>query len=163
MHNLTYIDDSIFIAAPKAECEESVRKFKALCKDWNIILKEEKDAVSTQKMIAFGIEYDLTEMTKRTADKRRDDTKADLVAACTTNNKRHWENLVGVLWFVSPCIRAAKPHTYLHTPHVGGLGGASSNENRAARSIWRRSRSWSSPTPWALRGQTQMSSCDWTA
>ena len=114
MHNLTYIDDFIFIAASKAECGESVRKFKALCKDWNVILKEEKDAAPAQKMIALGIEYDLIKMTKRITDKRRTDIKADLIEARTTNNRRHWEHPVSVLWFVSPCVRAAKP---LHVHH----------------------------------------------
>ena len=56
VHNLTYTDDFIFIAASKAECEDSVRKFKALCTDWNVILKEEKDAAPAPKMIALGIE-----------------------------------------------------------------------------------------------------------
>ena len=63
-----------------------MRKFKALCEDWNVILKEEKDSAPAQKMIALGIEYDLLKMTKRVTDKRRDDIKADLVAARTTNN-----------------------------------------------------------------------------
>ena len=112
VHNLTYIDDFIFIAASKAECEESVRKFKALCKDWGVILKEEKDSAPAQQMVALGIHYDLVKMTRRITDKRRADIKADLIAARTTNNRRHWEHLVGVLWFVSPCVRAATPHTY---------------------------------------------------
>ena len=107
MHNLTYIDDFIFIAASKAECEESVRKFKALCKDWGVILKEEKDAAPAQRMIALGIQYDLIKMTRKITDKRRADIKADLIAARTSNSRRHWEHLVGVLWFVSPCVRAA--------------------------------------------------------
>ena len=113
VHNLTYIDDFIFIAASKAECEESVRKFKALCKDWGVILKEEKDAAPAQKMIALGIQYDLIKMTRKITDKRRADIKADLIAARTSNSRRHWEHLVGVLWFVSPCVRAATPHTYV--------------------------------------------------
>ena len=112
VHNLTYIDDFIFIAATKEECEESVRKFKALCKDWNVILKEEKDAAPAQKMTALGIEYDLIKMTRRITDKRREDIRADLIEARTNNARRHWEHLVGVLWFVSPCVKAAKPHTY---------------------------------------------------
>ena len=91
VHSLTYIDDFIFIAASKAECEESVRKFKALCKDLNVILKEEKDAAPTQKLIALGIKYNLIEMTRRITKKRRADIKEDLVAARTTNNRRHWE------------------------------------------------------------------------
>ena len=65
MPNLTYIDDFIFIAASKANCEESLRKFKAICKDWNVILKEEKDAAPAQKMFALGIQYDLVKMTRR--------------------------------------------------------------------------------------------------
>ena len=97
--NLTYIDDFIFIAASKAECEESERKFKATCKDWNIVLKEEKDATPAQKMFALGIQYDLIKMTRKITDKRRVDIKADLIAARTTNNRRHWEHLVGVETF----------------------------------------------------------------
>ena len=97
VHNLTYIDDFIFIAALKADCEESVRKFKALCKDWNVALKEEEDAAPTQKMIALGIQYDLIKVTRKITDKQRADIKADLIAARTTNNRRHWGHLVGVL------------------------------------------------------------------
>ena len=112
VHNFTYIDDFIFICSSKAECEEAVRKFKALCKDWDVILKEEKDGAPAQKMTALGIEYDLIKMTRRITDKRRAEIKADLITARTSNDRRHWEHLIGVLWFVSPCVRAAKPHTY---------------------------------------------------
>ena len=63
-HNLTYIDDFIFIAATQAECEEAVRKFKAICADWGGILKHEKDAAPAQRMIALGIEYDLIKITE---------------------------------------------------------------------------------------------------
>ena len=45
VHNLTYIDDIIFIAASKVECGESVRKLKALCKDWDVTLKGEGQRV----------------------------------------------------------------------------------------------------------------------
>ena len=70
VHNLTYIDDFIFIAASKHECEKAVRKFKALCADWGVVLKEEKDAAPAQKMTALGIEYDLLKFTRRITEKR---------------------------------------------------------------------------------------------
>ena len=71
VHNLTYIDDFIFIATTKAECEEAVCKFKAICADWGVILKDEKDAAPAQRMTALGIEYDLIGMTRRITEKRR--------------------------------------------------------------------------------------------
>ena len=63
-------------------------------------------------MIAIGIQYNLVKMTRKITVKRRADIKADLLAARTTTNRRHWNHLVVVLWFVSPCVRAAIPHTY---------------------------------------------------
>ena len=49
VHNLTYIDDFIFIAPSESECTEAVRRFKALCADWQVVLKEEKDILKQEK------------------------------------------------------------------------------------------------------------------
>ena len=81
VHNLTYIDDFIFVAASKHECEEAVRKFKALCADWGVVLKEEKDAAPAQKMTALGIEYDLIKFTRRITEKCRLEIQANLKLA----------------------------------------------------------------------------------
>ena len=48
-----------------------MRKFKALCADWGVVLKEEKDAAPVQKMTALGIEYDLIKFTRRITETRR--------------------------------------------------------------------------------------------
>jgi hypothetical protein len=119
VHNLTYIDDFIFIAASKHECEEAVRKFKALCADWDVVLKEEKDAAPAQKMTALGIEYDLIKFTRRITEKRRLEIQANLKLATKSRDRRLWENLVGVLWFVSPCIPIALPYIYTLNQAVG--------------------------------------------
>ena len=112
VHNLTYIDDFIFIAATKAECKEAVRKFKAICADWGVVLKDEKDAAPAQRMIALGIEYDLIGMTRRITEKRRQEIHQKLQEAKTSSCRRHWDNLIGVLWFVAPCVPIAQPYLY---------------------------------------------------
>ena len=112
VHNLTYIDDFIFIAASKEECDEAVRKFKIICADWGVVLKDEKDAGPAQKMTALGIEYDLIKLTRRITEKRRLEIQANLKLATKSRDRRLWENIVGVLWFVSPCIPIAQPYIY---------------------------------------------------
>ena len=112
VHNLTYIDDFIFMAAPKHECEETVRKSKALCDDWGVVPKEEKDATPAQKMTALGIEYDLIKFTRRITGKNHLEIQANLKLATKPRDRRLWENIVGVLWFVSPCIPIALPYIY---------------------------------------------------
>ena len=132
MHKLTYIDDFIFIAPTKAECEEAVRRFKAICKDWGVVLKEEKDAAPAQHMVALGIEYDLVNMKRRITEKRRQEIHEKLKTAQTSSCRRHWDNLVGVLWFVAPCVPIAQP--YLYT-----LSQASNRARHARRGIARTS------------------------
>ena len=112
VHNLTYIDDFIFIATTKAECEEAVRKFRAICADWGVVLKAEKDAAPAQRMIALGIEYDLIRMTRRITEKRRQEIHQKLREVQTSNCRRHWDNLIGVLWFVTLCVPIAQPYLY---------------------------------------------------
>ena len=70
VHNLTYIDNFIFIAATKTEYEETVHRFKAICADWGVVLKDEKDAAPAQHMVVLSIEYDLIKMTRRITEKR---------------------------------------------------------------------------------------------
>ena len=63
-------------------------------------------------------------MTTKIHQKRQD--------AQTSGCRRHWDNLIGVLWFVAPCVPIAQP--YLHT-----LSQASSRARHARRSIARTS------------------------
>ena len=44
----TYIDDFIFVASTRKECEETVRRFKAICADGGVILKKEKGVAPAQ-------------------------------------------------------------------------------------------------------------------
>ena len=132
VHNLTYIDDFIFIAATKAECEEAVRRVKAICADWGVVMKDERDAAPAQNMVALGIEYDLINMTRRITKKWRQDTHQKFKEAQTSNCPHHWDNLIGVLWFVAPCVPISQP--YLYT-----LSQASGRARHARRDIARTS------------------------
>ena len=92
--------------------EEAVRRFKAICADWGVILKDEKDAAPAQHMVALGIEYDLVKMTRCITEKRRQEIHKKLLEAQTSGCRRHWDNLVGVLWFVASCVPIAQPYLY---------------------------------------------------
>ena len=83
-------------------------------------------------MIALGIEYDLIKMTRRITEKRRQEIHQKLQEAQTSSCRRHWDNLIGVLWFVAPCVPIAQP--YLYT-----LSQASGRARHARRGIARTS------------------------
>lgn len=114
VHNLTYMDDFIFIASTKAKCEEAVRKFKAICVDWDVVLKGEKDTAPAQHMVALGITYDLVKMTRRVSEKRRQEIHQKLQEAQTSSCRRHWDNPIGGLWFVARALRDHSTTVFVH-------------------------------------------------
>jgi hypothetical protein len=102
------------------------RRFKPICADWGIILKDEKDAAPAQHIVALGIEYDLVKMTKRITEKRHQEIHQKLLEAQTSGCRRHWDKLVGVFSFVVPCVPIAQPYLY-----------TLSQANARARHTWR--------------------------
>ena len=83
------------------------------------MLKEGKDAARAQKMTALGIEYGLIKPTRRITEKRRLEIQANLKLATKSRDQRLEENIVGVLWYVSPCIPTALPYIYTINQAVG--------------------------------------------
>ena len=56
-----YIDDFVFIGGSKAEVDEQVARFDAVCKAMGVPVKEEKDVGPAQQLKVLGVEYDLVE------------------------------------------------------------------------------------------------------
>ena len=104
-----YVDDFIFIAGSEAECLEQVRKFHKLCRAWNVKLKEQADCGPAQTITALGIEYDLVAMTRRITPQRVQALTEAIHKADTSNDRRLWENITGVLWYVVKCVPIALP------------------------------------------------------
>ena len=107
---LHYVDDFIFIASSEAECNEQVRRFRLICEHWGVRLKEQADCGPAQDITILGVQYDLTAMRRRIAPHRLDDLIALTTQAAQSNDRATWERLTGVLWYVSPCARAGRPH-----------------------------------------------------
>ena len=109
-----------------------MRKFKVICAGWGVILKDKKCATPAQRMVALVIEYDLIKITKlrRINEKRHQEIHQKLQEAQPSSCRRHWDNLISVLWFVAPCVPIAQ--LYLYT-----LSQASGRARHARRGIAR--------------------------
>ena len=109
VHAVHYVDDFIFIAASREECEEQLRKFRAMCKAWGVVLKEQEDCGPAQQLLALGVHYDLHTMTRKIAPKRVASLAEDIERAATSGDRKLWERLTGVLWYVVRCAPIGLP------------------------------------------------------
>ena len=106
-------------------------------------------------MVALGIEYNLVSMTRRITEKRRQEIHQKLLKAQTSSCRRHWDNLVGVLWFVAPYVPIAQP--YLYT-----LSQANGRARHARRGIARTSAVKEALSWWAtFSGSLNSTNAEW--
>ena len=110
VHALHYVDDFIFIGGSQEECDEQVRKFKHICREWGVILKDQEDCGPAQKLTALGVEYDLVNMRRRITPTRVAQLAEMLEEAKTSQKREHWEKLTGILWYVIKCVPLGAPH-----------------------------------------------------
>lgn len=88
VHALHYVDDFIFVAGSKEECEEQLRKFHAVCADWGVELKKQEDCGPAQKLTVLGVHYDLLTMERKVAPERVEQLR-ELVAKAKGSGDRN--------------------------------------------------------------------------
>ena len=113
VHALHYVDDFIFIAGSEEECDEQVRKFKHICREWGIALKEQEDCGPAQVLTALGVQYDLINMKRRITPTRVAQLSEMLEEAKTSRRRDHWEKLTG--------FATRLPRSGRFEPRAGGL------------------------------------------